>query len=136
MARTPLVVCSPSLDASHVTLDSQTTIPILRRRALSAWPASTQRLGIVATASAVRVVASLRRLVAQRCLRAICVSRVSTARRGHRHVRSARLVELMRTWMPRLSALSAAPGRMPGVARRRVMSALLESTPPLDRRHV
>ena len=124
-ARTPLVASSLSLAANHVTLGRQTTIQIPRRHVFSACPASTQRSGTTVTALAVRVVASLLQLVAQRCLRVSNVSRVSTARRGHRRVRSARLAELMRTWMLRLSALSAASGRMLGVARHHVMSVLL-----------
>ena len=112
----------PSLDVSHVTLGHQTAIPIRRHRAFSAQLASTQRQGTVVTALAAQVVASHQLLVAQRLLRAICASRVSTALRGHRRVHSARLVERMRTSMPRLSALSVAPARMLDVARRRVMS--------------
>ena len=121
-ARMPLAVSFPSLDASRVSLGHQMAIPILRRPVFSAWLASTQRQGTVATALAAQVVASHQLLVAQRLLRAICVSRVSTAPRGHRRVHSARLVERMRTSMPRLSALSVASGRTLDVARRRVMS--------------
>ena len=125
MARMPLVVSSRGLAASRVRLVRQTAMTILRRHALSVCPASTQRQVTVVIASAVRVVASHRRLVAHRWVRARCVRRVSTAPRGHRRVRSAHLVELMRTWMPRLSVPSAASARMLGVGRRRVTSVLL-----------
>ena len=125
MACMPLVVSSRGLAASRVRLVRQTAMTILRRHALSVCPASTQRRVTVVTASAVRVVASHRQLVAHRWVRARCVRRVSTAPRGHRRVRSAHLVELMRTWMPRLSVPSAASAHMPGVGRRHVTSVLL-----------
>ena len=64
--RTPLAVSSLSLDASHVTLGWQTAILILRRPVFSAQLACMLRVDTLVTALAAQVVASHRRLVAQR----------------------------------------------------------------------
>ena len=56
----------PRLDVSHVMLGLQTAIPIRRHLAFSAQLASSQRQGTLVTALAALVVASHRRLAAQR----------------------------------------------------------------------